>query len=131
MICGGPRIPLTAEQAAALAPDGWWCCWPTVLGDGDPRECTCWEPVYDLDQADELATDLEPTTRETRCVDCAFRPESADRDEFPEQADHGQAVLVPPGDAPGDRLGAPGGASDRQPLARLQGAAGRRRALPG
>jgi hypothetical protein len=45
------------------------CCY----GDGlyDPTHCTCWEPIYDLEQADVIPG--EPVTRSKCCHDCAYR----------------------------------------------------------
>lgn len=72
-ICGvGGELPyLTAEDVAADA----WCCMGSV-NDG-PHGCTCWSPIFDLEQADPVAA--EPSTRAKRCVDCAFRPDSPER----------------------------------------------------
>lgn len=52
------------------------CCYGSVVYG--PDRCTCWEPIYDTEQADaDLST--EPTTRAKRCHDCAFRPDSPER----------------------------------------------------
>jgi hypothetical protein len=52
------------------------CCWESAL-DG-PARCSCWEPVFDLEQQ-EPQRDLEPGTRPSMCVDCAYRPSSPER----------------------------------------------------
>lgn len=43
-----------------------------------PAGCTCWEPVYDLDQA-EPRPDQPIRTRAKMCEDCAYRPTSPER----------------------------------------------------
>lgn len=54
------------------------CCYPSA--EDGPNACTCWEPVYDLDQAPTLASGLEHIeTRSEMCTDCAFRPDSPER----------------------------------------------------
>lgn len=61
------------------AGDGSCCFGATVYG---PGYCTCWEPVYDLDQAapDTTAT---PGVMPRRCSDCAYLRKSPERsDEY-------------------------------------------------
>lgn len=56
------------------------CCYGSVMG---ANRCTCWEPVYDLDQQ-PLEEPTEPATRSKCCHDCAYRngsPERADEHE--------------------------------------------------
>jgi len=58
-------------------PDGMLgCCWGAAL-DG-PARCTCWEPVFDVEQAPAVEG-ATPTAAETLCGDCAFRPGSPER----------------------------------------------------
>ena len=62
-------------------------CWGYNL-DG-PAACTCWEPVFDVEQAPPRPLtgpqDLQP--RDRMCGDCAFRPGSPERaDSFSEEA---------------------------------------------
>jgi hypothetical protein len=64
-------------------PDGaLGCCWGAAVYG--PERCTCWEPVFDVDQADPQLPVAEGSimVRRSRCGDCAFRrdsPERADR----------------------------------------------------
>lgn len=53
------------------------CC----MGEAayDPTRCTCWEPIFDVEQA-EPQTDTEPTTRAKCCHDCAYRQGSPERE---------------------------------------------------
>ena len=51
-----------------------------------PSRCTCWTPVYDLDQAEPdptavklLAAGIQPVVRTRPCGDCAYRPGSPER----------------------------------------------------
>lgn len=45
-----------------------------------PAGCTCWEPVYDVEQADPSLA-RQPETRATCCGDCAYRNGSPERDD--------------------------------------------------
>lgn len=60
------------------------CCESSVYYG--PEQCTCWEPVYNLEQqpVDEqarqlLGAGLEPVTRKQMCGDCAYRPGSPEK----------------------------------------------------
>lgn len=61
------------------------CC-PGRIADG-PAGCTCWEPVFDLDQVDPdpaaalaIATgDAQPEERPRMCGNCAYRPNSPEK----------------------------------------------------
>ncbi len=53
-----------------------WCCLGAAMHG--PRRCTCWVPVYDLDQA-EPDTQWGPPIRPTPCDDCAYRHDSPER----------------------------------------------------
>lgn len=52
------------------------CCMAGAMRG--PRACTCWEPVYDLDQAEPDLSGL-PATRRECCGDCAYRNGSPER----------------------------------------------------
>ncbi|MCF7551004.1 hypothetical protein [Pseudonocardia sp. WMMC193] len=67
------------------APDTGGNCCEGAFDDG-PEACTCWTPVYDLEQsppdtraAELLAAGIEPNTRPRMCEDCAYRPTSPER----------------------------------------------------
>lgn len=49
--------------------------------------CTCWEPLYDTEQA-PARTDLPAGLQPAMCGDCAYRPKSPERTGDPD-ADHG------------------------------------------
>lgn len=61
------------------------CCWGAVVYGAS--RCTCWEPVYDLEQqpvqpAGKLTIDggdFVPADRPLMCGDCAYRPGSPER----------------------------------------------------
>lgn len=53
-----------------------WCCY--AAAEDGPAACTCWEPIYDAEQA-EPRTDVVPETRSQMCGDCAYRPDSPER----------------------------------------------------
>jgi hypothetical protein len=59
------------------------CCYgEAVYG---PTRCTCWEPVYDLEQQSlanggRLPEGFEPETRTKCCRDCAYRQGSPERE---------------------------------------------------
>lgn len=68
--CGGPYqgdLPDAGEGA---------CCVGSAMGG--PNDCTCWEEVYDLDQA-PVDADSPAGVQPRLCVDCAYRPDSPDR----------------------------------------------------
>lgn len=56
-----------------------WCCGGSAMRG--LSACTCWEPVYELDQAEPVpptsASDL--AVRDRGCGDCAFRADSPER----------------------------------------------------
>lgn len=53
---------------------GLCCIGATVYG---PERCTCWVPVYDLEQAEPV---VGPAGfRDEMCADCAYRPRSPER----------------------------------------------------
>lgn len=65
------------------AGDGMCCPGAAVYG---PQRCTCWTPVYELEQApvDQTAMRLldagvAPVTRQRMCEDCAYRPNSPEK----------------------------------------------------
>lgn len=69
-VCGGASAPADALRTlTGLA----HCC--LGAAEGDPGDCTCWEPVYELDQQ-PLNLTMHPATRPKMCDDCAYRPTS-------------------------------------------------------
>lgn len=52
------------------------CCMGAA--EDGPSACTCWEPVYDLEQQ-PTAKDPQPGQRTEMCGDCAYRPDSPER----------------------------------------------------
>ena len=69
-IAGCEMIPPDLPDAG----EGACCMGAAVYG---PRRCTCWEPVYDLDQ--QPVHPGEMGLRVKMCVDCAYRPNSPER----------------------------------------------------
>lgn len=67
---------LDARELPDPCPDGVPCC--DSYAYFGPTRCTCWEVVYDTEQA-EPRTDLPTEEREQMCGDCAFRPGSPER----------------------------------------------------
>lgn len=55
------------------------CCMAGAMRG--PRACTCWEPVYDLNQAVIPDITAQPETRATCCHDCAYRNGSPERED--------------------------------------------------
>jgi hypothetical protein len=75
IVCGTSNAG--ALMFAELNPDAEqaWCCEGDV--EGGPADCTCWTPVYDVEQAPPKAFNAEQLeARPERCADCAFRPGS-------------------------------------------------------
>lgn len=58
-----------------LPDTGGTCCAGAAVYD--PSRCTCWRPVYDLEQAKPQPA--APQVRERMCGDCAYRPSSPER----------------------------------------------------
>lgn len=72
-VCGVSDLGfLTPED---LAREDQWCCAGAAMGG--PGRCSCWEPIYDRAQSPPIAA--TPVTRPKRCLDCAFRPDSPER----------------------------------------------------
>jgi hypothetical protein len=57
------------------AGEGMCCIGAAVYGS---QRCTCWEPIYDQEQA-EPRPDLIGTVQRSMCPDCAFRAGSPER----------------------------------------------------
>lgn len=68
MICGTGRDWPDAGEGAC-------CIGAAMFG---PDRCTCWEPVYDMEQVTPDLT-IPGTGRADMCADCAFRPDSPER----------------------------------------------------
>jgi hypothetical protein len=51
------------------------CCYGSAVYG--PHRCTCWKPVFDSEQVDVIPG--KPGNRSTLCSDCAFRPNSPER----------------------------------------------------
>lgn len=51
------------------------------------RRCTCWEPVYDLEQQplENIPENYSPDTRSKCCHDCAYRHGSPEREDGEEE----------------------------------------------
>lgn len=90
-LCHGEGIDFPAVG------DGVCCSAAAMFG---PDRCTCWEPVFDLEQqpANEealrlLAAGLTLSTRDTMCGDCAYRPNSPEKQGDPNYAASGPGEL--------------------------------------
>lgn len=65
------------SAALALAAAGPWTCCAGAVQRG-PGGCTCWTPLFDLDQSTPDPTaPVQP--RHAMCSDCAYRPGSPER----------------------------------------------------
>lgn len=72
------------------------CCYGSA--EYGPAACTCWDPVYDLDQRPAVLAGIE--TRTEPCADCAYRPDSPERT-GDERYAHGDVLdELPGGDTP-------------------------------
>ena len=78
------------------------CCWGAM--DRGPTGCTCWSPVYENAALAQLApkTDTDLVTRSAMCADCAYRPDSPERngDEAQECSEPGDLDFLAAGDRP-------------------------------
>lgn len=57
------------------------CCYGAAMGG--PRECSCWRPVHDLEQATPR-TELDAGVMPKMCGDCAYKPGSPERRDDPD-----------------------------------------------
>jgi len=77
-ICGSTAPPGLPDEWPDDAPDELrFCCYGAAMGG--PRDCTCWRPVYDQEQAETLQLDANHEIGTTRCHDCAYRSDSPER----------------------------------------------------
>lgn len=60
------------------------CCMGAAMRG--PQSCTCWKPIFDLEQVQPsaelarwLAAGITPVTRKRMCAACAYRPNSPER----------------------------------------------------
>lgn len=61
------------------------CCWGTVMNG--PTGCTCWEPIFDVEQAECAPVPSAIPVRALWCRDCAYRKGSPERsDDYEEEA---------------------------------------------
>lgn len=97
MICGGG--PTGGGLFAAANPDAEpiGCCYGEVMGGIEG--CTCWRPVFDVDQAQPRPVPREQwQTQPQRCGDCAYRPGSKElADPFTREE---LTLTLPAGDRP-------------------------------
>lgn len=72
-ICTGQDAPPAVIRVLAELGS---CC----LGAAEegPGGCSCWEPVYDLEQSTPIKV-IVPGQRAEMCADCAYRPDSPER----------------------------------------------------
>ena len=82
----GKQIPGLIHIGGGFGPDQrdefeegeYPCCLGSMMHG--PAGCHCWEPVYDLEQA-EPNLSIQPATRTSCCDDCAYRNGSPERQE--------------------------------------------------
>lgn len=92
-LCTGriaPPIPKEWEDD----PDLLGCCIGAAMGG--PDHCTCWEPVYDLEQQPPRTAELDEA-REKLCGDCAYRKDSP---EMQDEHDRERLLDLPNGGNP-------------------------------
>lgn len=87
--------PPVARMLAELSS----CC-IGVLEEG-PLACSCWDPVYNLEQQPDDGVSA-PGQRTEMCADCAYRPDSPERqgDERHACSDDGELDDIARGDNP-------------------------------
>lgn len=78
-LCGGGETPAPVAQILL----GLASCCPGAVEEG-PHACSCWDPVYDLEQQPSAEV-LQPGQRTEMCDDCAYRPDSPERNGSEEQ----------------------------------------------
>lgn len=70
-------IHMSRDQDFPDVTDGVPCCYGSAVYG--PERCTCWRPFHDLKQ--RAPRKGKPTVRTRCCGDCAFRPDSPERNE--------------------------------------------------
>lgn len=76
MICGmGSDRPETPASMVEQHEELNWCCFGASVHGA--HACTCWEPVYDIDQQEPRPGPR--MARDGMCGDCAFRANSPER----------------------------------------------------
>jgi hypothetical protein len=77
--CGNLGALLWVQANPDRSDGGAGCCWGNVIKGAEG--CTCWTPVFDVDQADPIppSSPDEIRPRERLCGDCAFRKDSPER----------------------------------------------------
>jgi hypothetical protein len=75
-VCGGSNYPVEMPDLGSP------CCYGSVYSG--PQACTCWEPVYDLEQ--QPPKPARPSLRTKPCDDCAYRGGSPERRGDPDYA---------------------------------------------
>lgn len=73
-----PTLPVELFPPEWLEAGLGGCCYGSING---PEYCTCWEPVYNLEQLEPVAqvTRAECPVRSELCGDCAYRRDSPER----------------------------------------------------
>lgn len=94
-LCGSGAPPGVLRTLVGLK----HCCMGAFEDGADA--CTCWDPVYDLEQQPR-ADDLAPGQRDEMCADCAYRPGSPERngDDRHACSDDGELDNIARGDNP-------------------------------
>ena len=69
--------------------DGEPCCYGYAIHG--PGRCTCWRPVHDLPQ--RKVKPAKPAVRARCCGDCAFRPDSPERNGVEGYQNNSQAEI--------------------------------------
>lgn len=90
MICGAGGAPADALRTLTQLTG---CC--LGAAEGGPVGCTCWEPVYDLEQQ-PVDREAEPGTRSAMCADCAYRstsPEAKGDPSYSPRPEHGDGTF--------------------------------------
>lgn len=70
-------------QHPNLPDTGGICCYGAAVYG--PHRCTCWTPVYDVEQTDPMP-DIPRVRPDGMCGGCAYRPGSPERQGDPEHA---------------------------------------------
>jgi hypothetical protein len=77
VLTAGGYIHFDAHRDWPETPTTGMCCMGSAARG--PSSCTCWEPVYDVEQAAPRTDGLLFGCRSSMCKDCAYRPGSPER----------------------------------------------------
>jgi hypothetical protein len=98
MICGVTPGPPGLPDDWSDTDGGVPCCMPSAMGG--PSDCTCWQPIFDVDQAELVPSPGPRRARSEQCHDCAYLAGSRELTDPDDRYTRRQLLDLPHGDRP-------------------------------